>query len=153
MASFNVAEGRFRQSNLHYVRPFRMGNRHYIEDMYENRYQKQIGSVIALGWRILSREFRHLWVIPVYLWMHLAGWFERRGRLALSDRVRAGVPLATVERGLSALLQTRVATVVTALGGAAVDIDNEVDLAAAEKMLGPWKAYQTRTARAVSLER
>ena len=41
MAYFNLREGRFRQSNLHLVKPARLGNRHYIEDLYEHRYQRQ----------------------------------------------------------------------------------------------------------------
>ena len=153
MASFNVAEGRLRQNNLHYVRPLRMGNRHYIQDMYENRYQKQFGSAFLLAWRVLLKEFRHLWVIGFYLLMHLAGVLERRGFVRASDRVRARVSLATVERGIGKLLDTRVRTTVTILGGAAVDIDNALDLAAAEKMIGPWKAMQLRTARTAAARR
>ena len=148
MASFNVAEGRLRQNNLHYVRPLRMGNRHYIQDMYENRFQKQLGSVLALAWRVLVKEFRNLWVFGFYLLMHLAGVFEQRGFVRASDRIRARVSLATVERGIGDLLDTRGRTAVTTLGGAAIDIDNDPDLAAAEKMIGPWKAMQLRAARA-----
>ena len=50
MAYFNLREGRFRQSNLHLVKPAKLGNRHYIEDMYEHRYQRQLGQ--ALGARV-----------------------------------------------------------------------------------------------------
>jgi GTP:adenosylcobinamide-phosphate guanylyltransferase len=38
MAYFNLREGRLRQNNLHWVRPLKMGNRHYVDEMYENRY-------------------------------------------------------------------------------------------------------------------
>ena len=125
-----------------------MGNRHYIQDMYENRYQRQFGSVVALAARILRKEFRNLWVLWFYLLMHLAGVLERRGHARASDWVRARVSLATVERGLGNLLSTRVRTAITTLGGAALDIDNDPDLAAAEKMIGPWKVMQLRAARA-----
>jgi hypothetical protein len=54
MAYFNLREGRFRQSNLHLVKPAKLGKRHYIEDMYEHRYQRQLGQALGLAWRILS---------------------------------------------------------------------------------------------------
>jgi GTP:adenosylcobinamide-phosphate guanylyltransferase len=147
MAHFNLREGRFRQNNLHWVRPLRMGNRHYIQDMYENRYQKQIGNTLRLAWRILVREFRNLWVLFWYALMHLAGVLDRRGHRALADRVRARIPMARIERGVGALLRTRFRTVVTGFGGAALDVDNEADLDVVDKMHGRWKEMQARLAR------
>jgi CTP:molybdopterin cytidylyltransferase MocA len=146
MACFNLREGRFRQSNLHYVKPLRMGNRVYIEEMYENRYQKEIGPQIRLALRILRRELHNVWVLWFYALMHLAGVLDRRGYLRAARRVRGWVPLAVVERGIGALLRTRFRTVATGLGGAAVDIDNDADLAVADKMIDGWKARQTRAA-------
>jgi len=148
MAYFNLREGRFRQNNLHYVRALRFGNRHYVEDMYENRYQKELSSQLALAWRVLRKEWRNLWVLGCYLGIHVAGVLHRRGYLKASDRVRSWVPLATIHRASSALLRTRFETVTTELGGAAIDIDNEADLEVAEKMLERWKAMQARQARA-----
>src|SRR5262245_49270881 len=148
MAYFNLREGRFRQNNLHWVRPLRMGNRSYVDEMYENRYQKELGSQIALAWRVLRKEWRNLWVLGCYFMIHIAGVLHRRGYVALSDRVRALVPLAAIERASSALLKTRFRTVTTELGGAAIDVDNDVDLEIVEKMLEPWKALQTRIGRA-----
>ena len=152
MASFNLAEGRFRQNNLHYVRPLRLGNRHYIQDMYENRYQKELGSMLRLGWRILRREYRNLWVLFFYGLMHTAGVLDRRGLRGAADRVRSWVSLRTVERGIGALLRTRFASVVTAFGGAALDVDNAEDLAVMDKNLERWKALQTRMARAATMQ-
>jgi GTP:adenosylcobinamide-phosphate guanylyltransferase len=147
MAYFNIAEGRYRQNNLHLVRPLRFGNRHYIQDMYENRYQKEFGNMVRLGLRILRREYRHFWVLFYYLLIHLAGVLDRRGHERLARRLRARIPLATLERGLSGLLKTRFRAAVTLLGGAAVDVDNEVDLEAADKMFHRWKEMQARIAR------
>ena len=148
MAYFNLREGRFRQNNLHYVRALRMGNRHYVEDMYENRYQKEIASQIALAWRVLRKEWRNLWVLGCYFLIHVAGVLHRRGHLRASDLVRSWVPLAMIDRAASALLRTRFTTVTTELGGAAIDVDNEADLEVVEKMLERWKAMQARYARA-----
>ncbi len=148
MALLNFAEGRFRPNNLHFVRPLRLGNRHYIQDVYENRYQKEFGNMLRLAWRMLVREFRNLWVIFFYLLMHLASALDRRGHRSASSWVRSWVPLATVERGIGALLRTRFCTVTTYLGGAALDIDKEDDLLVVEKMLARWKEMQVRIARA-----
>ncbi len=147
MAYFNLAEGRFRQNNLNWSRPLRMGNRQYIQDLYENRYQKEVGSMLRLGARIVRKEWRNLWVLFPYLLMHVAGVLDRRGYARASDFVRSKVSLRTVERGLSAMLQTRFVTVETGLGGAALDVDNDEDLEVAEKMIERWKAMQIRTAR------
>jgi GTP:adenosylcobinamide-phosphate guanylyltransferase len=149
MACFNLAEGRFRQNNLHLVRPLRVENRHYIEEMYEARYQREFGRVLALAWKVLRLEFRHLWVLLPYAVLHLAGLLDRRGHRRSADLVRRFVSLRTVERAASELLRTRFATVTTELGGAALDVDNEADLAAADKMLPVWKEDQTRAARAM----
>jgi len=148
MAYFNLREGRFRQNNLHFVRALRMGNRQYIEDMYENRYQKEVASQVALAWRVLRKEWRNLWVLACYFGIHLAGVLHRRGWTRASDAVRAWVPISMIERAASALLRTRFATVTTELGGAAIDVDNDADLEVVEKMLERWKAMQARIARA-----
>ena len=146
MAYFNVREGRYRQSNLHFVRPLKMGNRQYIQDMYENRYQKEWGSMLRLIWRVVSRELHNLWVLGFYLVMHVAGVLHRRGWSRASDRVRRFTSLDTVARGIGALLRIRIEFVVTELGGAALDVDNAEDLAAAEAMFESWKARQARLA-------
>jgi GTP:adenosylcobinamide-phosphate guanylyltransferase len=148
MAFFNLREGRFRQNNLHWVRPLRMGNRHYIDEMYENRYQKELLSQARLAWRVIRREWRNLWVLGIYFVIHVAGLLHRRGQLELSDRVRYFAPLSMIESASSALLKTRFRTVTTELGGAAIDVDNEADLETVEKMLERWKALQVRLARA-----
>jgi GTP:adenosylcobinamide-phosphate guanylyltransferase len=151
MASFNVREGRFRQSNLHYVKPLRMEKRRYIQDMYEHRYQKQIGNMIALAVRVLGAEWRRSWLIGLYVLMHTAAVLDRRGYRRWADRVRAWVPIRAVESGAGQLLGTRFTTVTTELGGAAMDVDNAEDLEAADKMLPQWKAEQIRRARAATL--
>ncbi len=148
MASFNLREGRYRQNNLHYVCPLRLGNRHYIQDVYENRYQREVGHMLRLGARILWREYRHLWVLFYYALMHLAASLDWRGYGKLANRLRAWIPLARIERGISGLLRTRFRTVITAFGGAALDVDNDQDLDVVDKMLFPWKERQARLARA-----
>jgi hypothetical protein len=142
MAYFNLREGRFRQSNLHLVKPARIGNRHYIEDMYEHRYQKQIGEMAKLGWTLLRAEGGGFAVIYYYALMHLAGVADRRGWRRIADFLRNRIPMPRIERGCSALLRTRFRFIVTEGGGCAVDIDNEADYDAATQLYDRWRKRQ-----------
>lgn len=147
MAYFNVREGRYRMSNLHLVRPGRIGNRHYIEEMYEHRYQKQLGNILGLAWRILRDEGGGPSMLLYYSLMHLAGLADRRGWPRLADWLRQGVSFERVDRSCSALLRTRFRLVVTEAGGCALDIDNENDLDAARARFGEWHEQQERRVR------
>lgn len=148
MAYFNLREGRFRQSNLHLVRPARLGNRHYIEEMYEHRYQKQFGQMLALGWRLLRVEEGGASILYYYVLMHLAGIADRRGWRRIADWLRARIPIERVAQGVGSLLRTRFAFVVTEGGGCAVDLDNEHDYDAARLCYERWRALQrARVAR------
>lgn len=142
MAYFNLREGRFRQNNLHLVRPALLGNRHYVEDMYEHRYQKQFGQMLALGWRLLRIEEGGPSVLYYFVLMHLAGIADRRGWRRLADWLRNRIPIARVEKGVSGLLRTRFRFVVTEGGGCAVDLDNEEDYDAAAACYARWLARQ-----------
>lgn len=142
MAYFNLREGRFRQNNLHLVRPALLGNRHYVEEMYEHRYQKQFGQMLALGWRLLRIEEGGPSVLYYFALMHLAGIADRRGWRRLADWLRDRIPLARVEKGVSGLLRTRFRFVVTEGGGCAVDLDNEADYDAAAACYARWLARQ-----------
>ena len=82
-----------------------------------------------------------------YALMHLAAVMDRRGHRGIADRIRRRIPLGRIERGISGLLQTRFRTVSTALGGAALDVDNDADFEVVDKMLFRWKERQARLAR------
>lgn len=127
MAYFNLREGRFRQSNLHLIRPARVRNRHYLEEMYEHRYQKELGSILSLGFRLLRNESGGFAVLGYYLLVHLAGFADRLRWSRLADLLRRFVPSARFERGCGALLGADFRFVVTRAGGCAVDIDSERD--------------------------
>jgi GTP:adenosylcobinamide-phosphate guanylyltransferase len=144
MACFNLREGRFRPSNLHYVKPGRLGNRHYIEDMYEHRHQKELGQILGLAWTLLVSETGGLGVLYYYALMHVAGLADRRGWRRLADWIRRFIPTARIEKGCSGLLDTDFAFVVTDIGGCAVDIDNEHDYQIACENFERWYADQLR---------
>jgi len=145
-AFFNLREGRFRQSNLHFAKPARIGNRHYIEDMYEHRYQKEFGNIARLAWTILRSEQGGLRILFLYLLIHLAGVANRNGFRGVSNWLRRFVPMASVERSISSLLRTDYRFVVTEAGGCAVDIDNDHEYEVASRQFEEWTAAQRKKA-------
>jgi len=149
MAYFQVAEGRVRQSNLHLVRPARIGNRQGVEDMYEHRYQKQIGSVIGLASKLLASEGGGLRIAAYFGLMHVALLLDRIGLRRLADLVRRPITFAKIDRACSSLLKTRVRLVVTEVGGCGVDIDNAHDLDVARRNFERWAHDQEARAEAL----
>ena len=148
MAYFNLREGRFRQSNLHLVRPARLGNRHYVEEMYRHRHQREIGPIVRLAWQLLTSERGGLAIVYYYALMHLAGAANRRGWRAAADLVRRWIPMARIERGCGHLLRTRFRFAVTEIGGCAVDVDNEHDFEVARERFAEWTKAQHERALA-----
>jgi hypothetical protein len=138
MAYFNLREGRFRQNNLHLVRPARLLHRFYIEEMYEHRHQKEFGEIAALAFRLWRTQEGGFRLLGNYLLLHAASIADRWGWRRIADWIRAAIPIARVERAVSSLLGTRFRFAVTELGGAAVDIDNDEDYEAARARFAEW---------------
>ncbi len=147
LATFNLREGRFRQSNLHLVKPARLRNRVYVQDMYEQRHQRRIGPVGRLAWRLLRVEQGGMTALFYFSLMHLAGWADRRGWRWLSDWIRRRIAMTRIERGAGRLLGCTFRLVVTEAGGCAIDIDTEQDCDAARERFGEWREAQERRAR------
>jgi hypothetical protein len=149
MAYFNLREGRFRQSNLHLVRPARLGNRHYVEDMYEHRYQREFGQMIALAWRLVRLEEGGLTVLFYFALLQLASIADRRGWRRIADWLRRRIPIRRIEVGASRLLRTDFRFVVTEGGGCAVDLDNEHDYDVARVRFEAWREAQRTRVEAI----
>lgn len=146
---FNISEGRVRQSNLHLVRPARLTNRHYIQEMYQHRHQKQVGNMIGLGWRIMRSESGGLRIAFFYSLLHVASLFDRAGLRRTADRIRSWVPTSRVEDCVSRLLRGSFRLVVTSCGGCAIDIDTEDEYGAALARYDEWRESQGERARAL----
>jgi GTP:adenosylcobinamide-phosphate guanylyltransferase len=146
VAYFNLLEGRFRQSNLHLAKPARIGNRRYIEDMYEHRYQKEFWHIARLAWTILRSEQGGLQALRLFLLIHLAGVADRHGFQRIADFFRRFVSLEKVERVLSTLLRTDYRFVVTEVGGCAVDVDRECEYDVVQQRFDDWSAAQAERA-------
>lgn len=146
VATFDLREGRVRQNNLHLVAPARLRNRHYIQDMYEHRHQRELRQMLGVAWRLLRNERGGLAVLWYFLLMHLAMQADVHGWRRLADRIRRLIPIARIERGVSDLLGTRFRFVLTDVGGCAIDIDLDEQLEAAEARYEEWRAGQARRA-------
>jgi GTP:adenosylcobinamide-phosphate guanylyltransferase len=146
LAYFNVADGRVRQSNLHLVRPARLGHRWYVEDMYEHRYQKELFHALALAWRVLTYEGGGLRLLVYFAAMHIAGIFDRAHMRRLADALRRFVSFARIDRACSQLLATRFRLIVSEVGGCGIDIDNERDVDTARERFEEWSKQQSQHA-------
>jgi len=142
MAYFNVAEGRYRQSNLFVVKPAKLGHRFYIEEMYEHRYQKQLWPIVGLAWRLLTNEGGGFGLLWNFALLQIAGVANRVGWLWLSDAIRARLPFSKVEHLMSRLMATDFRFVSTEVGGCAVDVDNEEDYDATRARFHEWLPAQ-----------
>ncbi|MEE8581128.1 MAG: hypothetical protein V3T33_06015 [Myxococcota bacterium] len=149
VAYFNLHEARLRQNNLHLVRPGRLGNRHYIEEMYEHRHQLEWRNILSLAWRLLRSKSGGMAILLYYLLMQLAGFADRHGWDRLALAIRRRVSLARVEVAISSLLDTRFRFSVGELGGCAVDIDTEQEYDAARQRFAEWSKDEAERAEAL----
>ena len=146
VAYFNLREARYRQNNLHLCRPGRLRNRHYIEEMYQHRHQRELGNMVKLALRLLVARQGGLTILFFYALMHLAGVLDRHGLASLADRVRRMVGIERAERAAGRLLGTRFRFVVTDVGGCAIDVDTEREYDACCERYDEWCRSQTERA-------
>ncbi len=148
-ALFGVREGRFRQNNLHLVQPALLPNRHYIEEFYENRHQRDWREILRMAWKVLCSEEGSPMLIFSYLLAHLALIFDRLHWPKLAQKIRTKISMHDYEVAFSRLLRAPFRMVVTQVGGCGVDIDDEADLDAARARYAEWRAQQTKLAEAL----
>ena len=142
MAYFVLRDRCVRQNNLHLVKPFRFGNRAYIQTMYDLRYQRE--------WRNMARLYLELWqrrdascrMIWAYLCLHIARVIAKCGwqRVPLFRPFFLELPM--IASLMSQLLRTRLTTIITHYGGCALDVDNAEQYAAIQRNFERWLAYQ-----------
>jgi len=149
VAYFNLRDGRLRQSNLHYARPARIGNRDRIEDMYEHRHQKELWNMAMLAWKLFWSRAGGPTIVFFYAVMHLGGLADRWGMRRLADWLRHSVSLEMNERAIGGILDTRYRFIVTEAGGCAVDVDTEYEYDLVRARYDEWLSAQS--ARAESL--
>jgi len=78
VAYFNTRDGRYRQNNLHYARPGRIGRRDRIEEMYELRHQRRFWNMFTLALRLLAARVGGFKIAVIFGMMHIAGIADRK---------------------------------------------------------------------------
>ncbi len=148
LACFNTRDGRFRQNNLHYARPARIGRRERIEEMYEMRHQRRFWNMFTLTMRLLLNRVGGLKIAFLFALMHLAGVADRRGWTGLARLLARGVTLEVNRATIAKILDTRFVLAITESGGCAVDVDTEQEYDAVRERYDDWiRAQQERSER------
>ena len=147
MAYFNLRDMQIRQNNLHMVKPFRLGNRFYIEKMYEYRYQKEWHNILKLCWELIGRQRGSLQFVGAFLRLHAARLLARYGLRDYRLTRPIFIQLQAVCSLLSQLLNTRFTIVTTPYGGCTLDIDNAEHYAALCANFTAWLSHQEMLAR------
>lgn len=149
VAYFNLRDGRFRQNNLHYARPGRIGRLDRIEEMYELRHQRRFWNMFTLSVRLLLSRVGGLKIAVLFGFMHLAGIADRKGHSRLARLLARFVTLEDNRTTISRILDTRFAFAVTESAGCGLDIDTEDEYDAICERFEEWK--QTLEARSLAL--
>ena len=147
MAYFNLRDIQIRQNNLHMVKPFRLGNRFYIEKMYEYRYQKEWHNILKLCWQLVGGQRGSLRFVSAFLRLHAARLLTRYGLRNYRLARPVYIQLQAVCSLLSQLLSTRFTIVTTPYGGCTLDIDNAEHYAALCANFTAWLSHQEKLAR------
>ena len=148
VAYFNLREGRFRQNNLHYARPARIGQLMAIEEMYEHRHQQKLINMLGLAWSVLFANGGGARVVFFYMIMHVSGWADRKGWRRLSDWLRL-VTIEANEKAVGAMIQASFRFEVVEVGGCGIDVDNEEEYAAVQTHFERWSSEQQALAETI----
>jgi len=138
VAYFNLRDGRFRQNNLHYARPGRIGRRDHIEEMYEMRHQRRFWNMFMLAARLLLSRVGGFKIAVLFGVMQLAGIADRNGHARLARTLSRLVTLEINRATIGKILDTRFAFAVTESGGCALDIDTEEEYDAVSERYSDW---------------
>jgi hypothetical protein len=142
MAYFAFRDLQVRQNNLHLVKPFRMGNRHYIQKVYDARYQREWYNIVKIAWELCTTQRGSLRAVGYFLRMHLGRYLSLLGWQHVALLRPLFLEASFVASVLSHFLQTRFTTVMTDYGGCALDIDNAEHYTALCANFPRWMAYQ-----------
>lgn len=141
MAYFHVRQGRYRQNNLHLVKPMKVAHRCYIEKLYDYRYQKKLLNVAKLLW-VFLRTNAGTKGMYCYLVLHWNLLLARLGLGFLTAGFRRLVSIEKLEEVIGDILGSRFGIVETQIPGAALDVDNDKDYETLKQMFTKWRACQ-----------
>jgi GTP:adenosylcobinamide-phosphate guanylyltransferase len=127
MTYLHLADASLRLNNLHFIKPFRVRNRAYIEQIYEFRYQKQFFNMLKVFVAIIRTQGSGLFPVYMYLMLQLSVQFERLSWHSALSFTRSKVTREAIAGYSCLLLQADVNIVETTGGGCTIDVDNEDD--------------------------
>ncbi len=142
MIYFHVKEDLMRHNNLHVAKPLKFDHLDYIEKMYEWRYQTRLANILHMVFSLLFKGWRLLKGLRIFILMQLSLYYDRHGHPKLSDRLRFLAGFNRLAEGIGNALGARTQIIYTHFGGAALDADNEKDLATIEVRYDEWMEYQ-----------
>jgi len=142
MAYLHLKEQRYRINNLHLVKPIRIGNRHYVQQMYQYRYQRNFKNVVLFGWDLIGKDKKSRY--RYYIGLLLGLFFSWMNIKPLVRFFRSWVPKKGLEESISNIMDTRFMGLESPLPGAALDIDNARDYEAIKLRFHDWQAYLHR---------
>ncbi len=147
MAYFTLRDLRARQNNLHLVKPLRLGNRHYIQKMYNFRYQREWYNIVRMIWELCTTQNGSWRVGSYYLCLHVARLLTMLGWQHYRLFRPFFLEMPVVASVFSQLLQTRFTVVLAPYGGCTLDIDNAEHYAAVCANFERWRAHQYALAK------
>lgn len=139
MRYLHLADGSLRLNNLHLVKPLRVANRGYIQDIYEFRYQHDLVNILRAARDLLRQPGIGWRALYLYLLLQLAEAGHALGWRSAWHFFRRRVRRAEVTAIASSVLQTRAGIVETTVGGCAIDVDNARDYATLQQR---WEEFQ-----------
>jgi len=146
MIYFHVKEDLMRHNNLHIGKPLKFKHLDYVEKMYEWRYQTRFANILHMVFSLIFKGWRLLKGLRIFILMQLSLYYDRHGHPRLSDRLRSLAGFNRMAEGIGNALGARTQIVYTHFGGAALDADNEKDLATIEERYDEWMEYQQELA-------
>jgi GTP:adenosylcobinamide-phosphate guanylyltransferase len=147
MAHFPLRDVKVRQNNLHLVKPLRITNRHYIQRVYDHRYQKKWPDILKLCWQIITLPDVSLRCLWAFVCLHVAQLLIRLGWEKAPWFRPLFLDLSMLASCISQALQTRVTMVPTYYGGCTLDVDNAEHYEAICVNFTRWLAHQERLAQ------
>ena len=137
MAYLHLKENKYRINNLHLVKPAQMKNRHYIQQMYRYRYQRNLINVGRFALKLIGKDKIHRF--GYYFGLLLGLMFSRLKLDLLVDFFRSWVPKKGLEECISNIMQTRFAGLEVPFPGAALDVDNAKDYETLKLRFQDWR--------------
>lgn len=139
MAYLHLREKNYRVNNLHLVKPLRIGNREYIQKMYQYRYQRNFKNLVLFGLSLFGKDKAEHY--KYYLGLQMGLLFARFGFTSIVDYFRGWTPKKEMERCISTIMKTRFMGLEVPFPGAALDIDNDKDYEAIKSQFKDWQGY------------